>query len=139
MHLHKNEENLGYLRPLGWGSLRQQLTALFLDCCRRELRLGCCGCPLFFFGREDGAVLLFFFLFFFCFAFCFCFIFNLFFFSVCILTLVILIFYWCNCFLYCYFYLKKWNSKLLYKKKKNSEYSSSEQWCSTRHHVATVI
>ena len=115
MHLHKNEENLGYLHPLGWGSLRQQLTALFLDCCRRELRLGCCGCPLFFLVREDGAVL--FFLFFY-----FCFIFNFFFFfCVCILTLVILIFDSCNCFLYCYFYLKKketvnYDTEKIYKK-----------------------
>ena len=27
LHLHKNEENLGSLQPLGWRSLRQQLIA----------------------------------------------------------------------------------------------------------------
>ena len=30
LHVRKNEENLGFLQPLGWASLRQQLTAPIL-------------------------------------------------------------------------------------------------------------
>ena len=88
--MHKNWKNLGPLQPLGWRSLRQQLTLLFLECCRGDLRLGCV-IGAFSLGREVGTVSFYYFYYLFL--------------SVCVLATAIFIIGLCNCFSYCYFLL----------------------------------
>ena len=69
LHLHKNEENLVFLQPLGWRSLGQQLTAFISQLLRWGPPSGRVV-GVVYLGREVGTAFLFIFfticIFFFC-------------------------------------------------------------------------